>query len=134
MQQASKIKGHPEYLNEKYTAQTGKDDLLVRPIAVPEYKPSKGVIISLTVLTSSQQNRPSPEPEALPAKPQAGEAQLTPDENSLLASGDSGIHSPLKEKLQRFFEMARSVLRQKAAIAQKLSTTFRSKQSRLRKS
>ncbi|HYX39678.1 MAG TPA: agmatine deiminase family protein [Oligoflexus sp.] len=56
MQQASKVKGHPEYLNEKYTAQTGKDDLLVRPIAVPEYKPSKGVIISLTVLTSSQQH------------------------------------------------------------------------------
>ncbi|WP_141735247.1 agmatine deiminase family protein [Oligoflexus tunisiensis] len=55
-QQASQVKGHPEYLDEKYTAQTSKDNLLVTPIAVPEYKPSKSVIISLTVLTSSQQH------------------------------------------------------------------------------
>ncbi|HYX37818.1 MAG TPA: agmatine deiminase family protein [Oligoflexus sp.] len=54
--QVGKVKGHAEYINEKYTAQTSKDNLLVRPIAVPEYRPSKSVIISLTVLTSSQQH------------------------------------------------------------------------------
>lgn len=54
--QNSKLHGHAEYITDKYTAQTSKDDLLVTPIAVPEYKASKSVVISLTVLTSTQQH------------------------------------------------------------------------------
>ncbi|HYX35167.1 MAG TPA: hypothetical protein VE954_18885 [Oligoflexus sp.] len=67
---------------------------------------------------NNTENKHSPKPEALPAKPPAREA----DENSLLAAGDPGIHSPLKEKLQRIIEMARPVLRQKAAIAESSSS------------
>lgn len=52
----SSVKGHPEYISDKYTAQTGKDGLLVTPTAVPEYRDSKAVVISLTVLTSSAQH------------------------------------------------------------------------------
>ncbi len=52
----SSVKGHPEYINDKYTAQTSKDGILVNPTAVPEYRDSSGVIISLTVLTSSGQH------------------------------------------------------------------------------
>ncbi|MDQ3232516.1 MAG: hypothetical protein M3Q07_11895, partial [Pseudobdellovibrionaceae bacterium] len=67
---------------------------------------------------NNTENRHSPEPEALPAKPPASE----PDENSLLAARDPGIHRPLKEKLQRIFEIVRPVLRQKAAIAESNSS------------
>ena|GEM_PF-2084039 len=52
----SAIKGHPEYISDRYTAQTSKDGILVSPIAVPEYRDSQGVTISLTVLTSSGQD------------------------------------------------------------------------------
>jgi len=52
----SSVKGHPEYISDKYTAQTSKDGILVTPIAVPEYRDSTGVVISLTVLTSSGQH------------------------------------------------------------------------------
>ena len=48
--------GHPEYIKESFTAQTGKDALLVSPVAVPEYLPTKSVVISLTVLTDSHQH------------------------------------------------------------------------------
>jgi agmatine/peptidylarginine deiminase len=52
----SSVKGHPEYIGDKYTAQTDKDTILVRPVAVPEYRDSKSVVISLTVLTSTNQH------------------------------------------------------------------------------
>jgi agmatine/peptidylarginine deiminase len=52
----SSVKGHPEYISDKYTAQTSKDGILVTPTAVPEYRDSNAVIISLTVLTSSAQH------------------------------------------------------------------------------
>lgn len=52
----SKLDGHPEYIGDAFTAQTSKDGLLVKPVAAPEYAPTDSVVISLTVLTSTNQH------------------------------------------------------------------------------